>query len=80
MDKVANRQVLPEMNVLRANIMRAPLDFIAEIIQANHWEYLYNCACPLYPRLVHGFYGFLEVVQDDNHGIIFQTTVQRHII
>jgi hypothetical protein len=34
MAKVANRQALPERNVLRANILRAPLDFIAEIIQA----------------------------------------------
>jgi hypothetical protein len=36
MAKVANRQALPKGNVLRANIVRAPLDFIVEIIQANH--------------------------------------------
>jgi hypothetical protein len=62
MAKVANKQVLLERNVLRANIMRAPLDFIAEIIQANHWEYLYNCAGPVCPRLVHDFYGLSEIV------------------
>jgi hypothetical protein len=80
MAKVANRQALPERNVLKANILRAPLDFIAEIIQAYHWDYLYNCVCPVYPRLVHDFYGLLEVVQDDDRGIILQTTVEGHII
>jgi len=35
-----NRQVIPEMNIVRADIMVAPLDFIAEMIQANHWGYL----------------------------------------
>jgi len=65
---------------LRVDIMRAHLDFIAEIIKANHWEYLYNCACSVYPRLVRDFYGHLEVVQDDDRGIILQTTVQRHVI
>ncbi len=39
MAKVANRQVLPERNVLRAYIIRPPLDFIAEIIEAKHWGY-----------------------------------------
>jgi hypothetical protein len=62
MAKVANMQALLERNILRVDVMRAPLDFIAETIQANHWEYLYNYACPVYPRLVHYFYGLLEVV------------------
>jgi iron only hydrogenase large subunit-like protein len=62
MAKVANRQALPERNVLKANIMRPPLDFIAEIIKENHWGYMYTCACPVYLRLVREFYGYLEVV------------------
>jgi hypothetical protein len=78
--KVENRQAIPERNVVRVDIMVAHLDFIAEIIQANHWGYLYNCACLVYPRLVRDFYGHLEVVQDDDSGIILQTTVQGHII
>jgi hypothetical protein len=52
MAKVANWQALAERNVHRADIMRPPLDFIAEIIEVNHWGYLYTCACPVYPRLV----------------------------
>jgi hypothetical protein len=80
MPKVSNRQALPKRNELRADIIRAPLDFIAEIIQANHWEYLYNCACLVYPWLVRDFYGHLEVVQEDDRGIILQTTIQGHII
>jgi hypothetical protein len=31
-----NSQAIPERNVVRVDIMVAPLDFIAEIIQANH--------------------------------------------
>lgn len=76
MAKVANRQALAERNVHRADIMRPPLDFIAEIIEVNHWGYLYTCACLVYPRLVREFYRCLEVVQDDDRGIILQTTVQ----
>lgn len=60
--------------------MVAPLDFIAEMIQANHWGYLYSCACPVYPRLVRGFYGHLEVVQNDDNGIILQAIVRGHTI
>jgi hypothetical protein len=50
------------MNFLRADVMVAHLDFIANIIKDNHWGYLYNCACTVYPRLVREFYGYLEVV------------------
>jgi hypothetical protein len=60
--KVENKQAIPERNVVRADIMVAPLDFIAEIIQANHWGYLYSCACLVYPRLVRDFYEHLGVV------------------
>jgi hypothetical protein len=36
--KVENKQAIPERNILRADFMVAPLDYIAEIIQANHWD------------------------------------------
>jgi hypothetical protein len=53
--KVENRQAVPERNVLRVDVMVAPLDFIVDIIKDNHWGYLYNCACTVYPRLVREF-------------------------
>jgi len=34
----------------------------------------------VYPWLVRDFYGHLEVVQEDDRGIILQTTIQGHII
>jgi hypothetical protein len=45
--------------------MVAPLDFIAQMIQDNHWGYLYSCECSVYPRLVR---------------IILQTRVREHTI
>jgi hypothetical protein len=78
--KVENRHAILERNVLIANLSVAPLDFIAEIIRDNHWGYLYNCACIVYPRLVGEFYGYLEMVQDEDLGIILQTKVQGHVI
>lgn len=74
--RVENRQAIPERSVVKAKITVAPLDIIYEIIQANHLIYLYRCACQVYPRLVRDFYGHLKVVQDDDNGIILQTTVQ----
>jgi len=73
---VENRQAILERSVVRADIMVAPLDIIYEIIQGNHWGYLYTCACQVYPKLVHDFYGHLEVVQDDVNGIILQIDPQ----
>jgi hypothetical protein len=67
------------MNVLKADVIVA-LDFIADIIRDNHWGYLYNCVCIVYPRLVREFYGYLEVVQDEDQGIILQTYVQGHML
>jgi hypothetical protein len=78
--KVENIQAIPERNVLRADVMVALLDYIAEIIRDNHWGYLYNSACTIYPRLVREFYGYLEVIQDEDHGIILQTFVQGHML
>jgi hypothetical protein len=63
-------QVILEWNIVRAYVVVAPLDFIAEMIQDNHLGYLYNCACPVYPKLVRDFYGYMEVIQDDDNGII----------
>jgi hypothetical protein len=81
---VENKQAVPERNVLRANMMVAPLDFIADIIRDNHWGYLYNCACAVYPRLVREFYEYLEVVQDEDRdhssNLCFKATCFRLII
>jgi hypothetical protein len=60
--RMENTQVIPERNILRADIMVAPLDFIAQMIQDNQWSYLYSCACPVYPKLVRDFYGHFEVI------------------
>jgi len=60
--------------------MVAPLDYIAKIIRDNHWGYLYNCACTVCPKLVREFYWYLEVIQDEDHGIILQTSVQGHML
>jgi hypothetical protein len=78
--KVENRQAIPERNVLRADVSMAPLYFIAEIIRDNHWGYLYNSACIVYPRLVRKLFGYLEMVQDEDLGIILQTIVLGHVI
>jgi len=32
------------------------------MIQENQWEYLYNCACPAFPRLVREFYGHKIII------------------
>jgi len=47
-----NRRLIPKRNILRDDIMVASLDFIAQMIQDNHWSNLYNCACSVYPHLV----------------------------
>jgi hypothetical protein len=75
-----SRQVILERNIIREDVTVAPLDFIAQLIQDNHWRYLYNCACLVYPRLVHDFYGYMEGIQDNDSGIILQATVRAHII
>lgn len=78
--RMESRQVILERNIVRTDLMVAPLDFIAQMIYDNHWGYRYSCACPVYPRLVRDFYGYMEVIQDDESGIILQTTVQEHTI
>ncbi len=58
--KIANRPVIPEQNVVRADILVAPLDFINEILQTYNWGYLHNCAWIVLTRLVKEFYTHLD--------------------
>jgi hypothetical protein len=60
--------------------MVAFLDSIHNTIQTYHWGYLHNCAYVVYTRLVRLFYANLEVIQTDDHGAIFQSSEDRHII
>jgi hypothetical protein len=78
--KIMDRNVLAERNVVRADIMVPPLDSIYETIQTYHWGYLYTCACIVLTRLVRLFYANLEVAQDDDRGMVLQSTVDGHII
>jgi hypothetical protein len=78
--KIMNRSVIVKQNVVRADIMVAPLDSIHGIIQTYHRSYLHNCACVVLTRLVCLFYANLEVVQDDDHGLVLQSSVDGHII
>jgi hypothetical protein len=60
--------------------MVPPLDNILDIIQTYNWGYLHNCACVVYTRLVKLFYANLEVVQNDDRGVVLQSSVAGHII
>jgi hypothetical protein len=75
-----DRPVIAERNVVRLNIMVAPLDSIHDIIQTYHWGYLHSCACVVYTKLVRLFYTNLEVVQDDDHRLVLQSTVEGYTI
>jgi hypothetical protein len=55
--------------------MVPPLDNILGIIQTYNWGYLHGCACKVYTRLVKLFYTNLEVVQNDDHGVVLQSSV-----
>jgi hypothetical protein len=57
--KIMDRPVIAERNVVRADIMVAPLDSIHKIIRTYHWGYLHNCACVVLTRLVRLFYANL---------------------
>jgi hypothetical protein len=78
--KIMDRSVIAERNVLRADIMVPPLDNILDIIQTYNWGYLHNCACVVYTRLVKLFYANLEVVQNDDRGVVLQFSVAGHLI
>jgi hypothetical protein len=72
--------VIAERNVVRSDIMVAPLDSIHDTIQTYQWGYLHTCACVLYTRLVRLFYANLEVVQDDDRGLVLQSIVGGYTI
>jgi hypothetical protein len=55
------RQVLSEQNLLHADLRDPVLLPIGQMIYENQWEYLYNCACPAFPRLVWEFYGHMII-------------------
>jgi len=60
--KIMDCTIIAERNVVRSEIMVAPLDSIHYIIQTYHWGYLHSCACIVYTRLVRLFYANLEVM------------------
>jgi hypothetical protein len=78
--KTMDRIVIAERNVIRSDIMVPPLDNILDIIQTYNWGYLHNCACMVYTKLVKLFYANLEVVQNDDSGVVLQSSVAGHII
>jgi hypothetical protein len=78
--KIMDRTVITERNVVRLDIMVPPLDSIYETIQTYHSGYLYTCACIVLTRLVRLFYANLEVAQDDERGLVLQSTIDGHII
>jgi len=78
--KIMDRFVIAERNVLRANIMVPPLDNILDTIQTYNWGYLHSSACQVYTRLVKLFYANLEVVQNDDRGVVLQSSVAGHLI
>jgi hypothetical protein len=75
-----DRTIIAERNVVLSDIMVPPLDSIYETIQTYHWGYLYTCACIILTRLVRHLYANLEVAQDDERGLVLQSTVDGHII
>ncbi|XP_062154468.1 uncharacterized protein LOC133862634 isoform X2 [Alnus glutinosa] len=78
--KTMDHTVIAERNVIRSNIMVPPLDSIHAIIQTYNWGYLHSCACVVYTRLVKLFYANLEVVQNNDRGLVLQSTVASDII
>jgi hypothetical protein len=73
-------QVLSERNLLHIDLRDPILLPIGEMLLENQWEYLYNCACPTFPRLVLEFYGHMIIIQDDDRGLIMQTMVRGQTI
>jgi hypothetical protein len=70
------RPVIIERNVVRADVMIPTFNFIDPLIWENHWDYLYHYSNIVYPRLVQDFYGFLEVIQDEQGGLTLQSTIR----
>jgi len=71
-----SRQVLLERNLLLADLRDLVLLPISQMLLENQWEYLYNCACPAFPRLVRKFYGNMIIIQEDDRGLIMKTVVE----
>jgi hypothetical protein len=46
----------------------------------NHWEYLYECACLAFPKLLREFYGNMIIIKEDDRGLIIQTMVRGQLI
>jgi hypothetical protein len=63
--RVEHRQVIIERNVIRADVMVSPFSFIDQMIQENHRQFFYSCSGIVYPRLVHDFYGYMDIIQDE---------------
>jgi hypothetical protein len=78
--KIMDRTVIAEWNVLRVDIVVPTLDNILAIIQKYNWGYLHSCACVVYTKLVKLFYANMEVVQNDDHGVVLQSSVVGHLI
>jgi hypothetical protein len=78
--RIINREVIPKRNVICTDLLVAPLDSINEIIQTYHWGYILNCACVVLTKLVWEFYANLDVVQNDDNGIVLHFTIVGHII
>jgi hypothetical protein len=78
--RMQSRQFLSKQNLLRADLTDLVLPPIAQMLLENQWEYLYNCACPTFPRLVWEFYGNMIIIQDDDRGLIMQTMVRGQTI
>jgi hypothetical protein len=78
--KIMDRPLIAKRNVVRSDIMVAPLDSVHDIIQTYHWGYLHSCACVVYTRLVRLFYTNLGVVQDDDRGLVLQSTIGGYTI
>jgi hypothetical protein len=78
--RMEKRQVLSERNLLHVDVRDPVLLPIGQMLLENQWEYLYNCACPAFPRLVREFYGHMVIIQDDDRGLIMQTVVRGQTI
>jgi len=78
--KIMDHPVIAEWNVVRSDIMGAPLDSIHDTIRTYHWGYPHSYTYVVYTRLVRLFYANLVVVQDDDHGLVLQSTVLGHTI
>jgi hypothetical protein len=74
--RMQSRQVLSDQNLLWSDPRDLVLLPIAQMLLENQWEYLYNCSCPAFLRLVREFYGNMIIIQDDDRGLIMQAMVR----